>query len=361
MKAGLLQGAVALTLWAGSAMAQPALPPALPQVRILGTGGTIAGRENAAGTSYRSGAVPIGQLIGALPGVETIATLSAEQIANIPSGNMDETIWRTLLARTQAALGDDAVSGVVITHGTDTLEETAYFLSLLLPAAKPVVLVGSMRPSTAVSADGPQNMMDAVRVAAAPAATGRGVMVVMNDSIFDALAVTKIDVRRVDAFGAPARGPIGDVLQPVPRFTIGAAPAPAPFTLGDAPLPKVAIVYAYAGLTGADVLRSAEGARGVVIAGVGAGGFSASARDAVRDLVRRGVAVVRTPRQGFGDIWPGDPPAAGASDPEDSVRTIAGRELTPAKARILLMLALQQARPIEQLQAIFNSYGTSRR
>jgi L-asparaginase len=246
------------------------------------------------------------------------------------------------------------VAGVVITHGTDTLEETAFLLSLLVPPTKPVVVVGSMRPSTAVSADGPQNLMDAVRVAAAPNAAGRGVMVVMNDTIFDPVSVTKMDMARVNAFAAPARGPIGHVLLPTPRFFAPApAPAAAPLVLLEARLPRVAVVYAYAGITGDEVRQITSGAAGVIIAGVGAGGFSTSARAAVRELTQRGVPVVRTPRQGQGDIRP----ALARADRADDIGTIGGRELTPAKARILLMLALQQPRSRDEIQALFDSVG----
>jgi len=357
VRSSRLLAAAFVALWPGiAASAQPATA-ALPHVRVLATGGTIAGKGSANSSSYRSGQVSVADLIAAVPGIETIAAVSGEQVANIASGNVDETLWRKLHARIMAAMADPAVTGIVITHGTDTLEETALFLSLLLPPTKPVVVVGSMRPSTAVSADGPHNMMDAIRVAGSPRAAGRGVMVVMNDSIFDPASVTKVDVHRVEAFAAPTRGPIGEVLQPTPRFF---APAPAPraaLALLAAPLPKIAIVYAYAGLTGDDVRNVAKGAAGVVIAGVGAGGFSTSARDAVRELSARGVTVVRTPRQGFGDIWRSDAQPSDAGD--TGVQTIAGRELTPAKARILLMLALQQPRTREELQAMFDATAGS--
>ena len=347
--------AACLVLPAVAAQAQAAAAPASvasAHVRVLATGGTIAGVGPANGSSYRSGQVAVADLIAALPGVETIARVSGEQVANTASGNIDEAIWRRLHARVLAAMADPDVTGVVITHGTDTLEETAFFLNLLLPRTKPVVVVGSMRPSTAVSADGPQNLMDAIRVAAAPAAVGRGVMVVMNDTIFEPTSVTKVDVQRVEAFAAPSRGPVGDVLRPRPRFYAAAAPGGPLVSLGDAPLPKVAIVYAHIGLTGEDVRRIAGDAAGVVIAGVGAGGFPSAAQAAVRDLMARGVAVVRTPRQGFGDIGASEAPAA-SSDDEGGL--LAGRELTPAKARILLMLGLQQKRSRAQLQALFNA------
>ena len=343
-----------------AALPAPALAvetPATRQVRVLATGGTIAGRGNAAGTGYRSGAVSVADLIAALPGVDAIATVSGEQIANIPSGDMDEAVWRKLHARALAAFAEPDVAGVVVTHGTDTLEETAYLLSLTLPATKPVVVVGSMRPSTAVSADGPQNLMDAIRVATAPNSAGRGVMVVMNDSIFDPRSVTKIDVSRIEAFGAPGHGPIGEVLRLTPRFFGPAQPQPALLTLGEAKLPRIAIVYAYAGLTGDDVRAITRDAAGVIVAGVGAGGMSTSARDALRAIVASGIPVVRTPRQGHGDITPSEGPPG--SDDEDRLQTIAGRELTPAKARILLMLALQQPRSMAELQALFNRAGTT--
>lgn len=327
--------------------------PATRQVRVLATGGTIAGRGNAVGTGYRSGAVPVSELIAALPGVDAIARISAEQIANIPSGDIDEAIWRQLHARALAAFADPDVAGVVITHGTDTLEETAFLLSLVLPATKPVVVVGSMRPGTAVSADGPQNLIDAIRVATAATAAGRGVMVVMNDSVFDPRSVTKVDVRRVEAFAAPGHGPIGEVLGLSPRFFGPPQPQPALLALGEAKLPRVAIVYAYAGITGDDVRAITRNAAGVIVAGVGAGGISTSARAALRELATSGIPVVSTPRQGHGDIRRSEPQPG--QDDNDGLRTIGGRELTPAKARILLMLALQQARSPAELQALFDA------
>ncbi|MEN9931883.1 MAG: hypothetical protein RIS17_456 [Pseudomonadota bacterium] len=350
----MAKGAALALLLAGAAHAQP-LP--LPQVRVLATGGTIAGVGNGAGVGYRSGEVTVADLIAAVPAAARIASVSGEQVANVPSGDVDETIWRRLHDRVMAALADPAVTGVVITHGTDTIEETAFFLSLVLPASKPVVLVGSMRPSTAVSADGPENLLDAIRVAVAPGSAGRGVMLVIDDTIFDPGTVTKVDVRHLNAFAAPGHGPLGHVLQLTPRYFAATAPAAEAMALGDAPLPKVAIVYAYAGLTGDDVRRTAEGAQGVIIAGVGAGGMSRSARQAVRELVARGVPVVRTPRQGTGDIWRSDQGEGNGSD--IAVGTIAGRELTPAKARLLLMLALQQPRDAARLQALFDRFAAA--
>jgi L-asparaginase len=350
----------AAMLLAGTTLhAQPVEPAATRQVRILATGGTIAGKGNAAGTSYRSGAVSVDDLIAALPGVDKIARVTGEQIANVPSSDMDETIWRKLHARALAAFADPDVAGVVVTHGTDTLEETAFLLSMILPPTKPVVVVGAMRPSTAVSADGPQNMLDAIRVVTSPASTGRGVMVVLNDTIFDPRSVTKFDVNRVEAFTAPSRGPIGHVLGLAPRYFGPPQPQPDVLALGEAKLPRIAVVYAYAGQTEDEVRDIVRNADGVIVAGVGAGGVSSGARKALRALADKNIPMVTTPRQGHGDIRRLEPTPAAKADDDDRVPTIGGRELTPAKARILLMLALQQRRTFAELQAIFDRAGTT--
>ena len=301
-------------------------------VRVLATGGTIAGTGKGSSTSYQAGVVPVGDILRAVPGLANIANIAAEQVANVPSGEMNATLWLRLFGRARSALSDAAVSGVVVTHGTDTLEETAYFLSLVLPSTKPVVIVGSMRPGTAASPDGPQNLLDAVRVASADQARDRGVVVVMNDTIFDPASVTKLDIHRVNAFAAPTRGPIGDVLTDTPRFFEKAAPHDAEFAVVTQQLPRVAVVCAYAGLRAEDIRSASRGAKGLIFAGVGAGGFSTDAGRALKELTSRGIAVVRTARQGAGDVWREDDPEYEGSDHQ--LGTIAGRELTPAKARI---------------------------
>ena len=328
--------------------------PQLKNVRLLATGGTIAGSAPASSSDYRPGVVSIADILRTVPGLSDVAHVSAEQVANVGSYDMDEALWLKILSRIQAAAADPKVSGTVITHGTDTLEETAYFLSLVSPSSKPVVLVGSMRPGNAVSADGPQNLLDAVRVASADQARGRGVMIVMNDTIFDPDSVTKMDVRRVNAFAAPSRGPIGQVLTDRPIFFVEAEKRSPAFSVATDKLPRVTVAYAYAGISGEEIRSLAKGAKGLVVAGVGAGGFSASARAAVKKLTSEGFPIVRTARQGVGDVW--WTAVGGVNDAE--LGTIAGRELTPAKARILLMLALQSKRSREDIQRIFDKLGT---
>lgn len=350
---------IALTATAAEVQPQPVAP--LKNIRVLATGGTIAGAGEGSSASYRAGVVPIASILNAVPGLAEIANISVEQIANVGSYDVDEAIWLRLLDRVQAAFADPEISGVIVTHGTDTLEETAYFLSLTTSSVKPIVVVGAMRPSTATSADGPQNLMDAVRVASSDRARNRGTLVVMNDTIFDAAAVTKLDVRRVNAFGAPGRGPIGEVLTESPRFFADADARvhDAAFPIVSKRLPRVAIAYAYAGIQGDDIRAAAADAKGIVIAGVGAGAFSTSARQAVKDFAFNGIPVIRTARQGAGDIWIVPPTMGDLSD--EASQTVAGRELTPAKARILLMLALQTPRSRAELQTLFDRYGSGGR
>jgi L-asparaginase len=348
----------ALLLFSAAAAPSARNAEAKKKIVLLATGGTIAGSGSAAAPAYRPGVIPIAEILKAVPGLQAVANVTAEQVANVGSADVDEAIWRKLVSRINAALADPSVYGVVITHGTDTLEETAYFLSLLVPRSKPVVLVGAMRPATMLSADGPQNLLDAVRVASSDDARGRGPLVVMNDSIFDPVSVTKVAIRRVDGFAAPLGGPVGDVLAHLPRFYRAAVPSSPAFELQPAPLPRVSIAYTYAGFDARDLQRTVEGVDGLVIAGAGSGGVPTSVRAPLQALITKGLPVVRTARHGGGDVWTareaGVPAPAGRS-------IIAGRELSPAKARILLMLALQRPRTPEELQLLFTQYGLAGR
>src|ERR1700751_3236124 len=182
----------------------------LPNIVILATGGTIAGAA-ASGTqsAYTSGAVGIDTMLAAVPGVKDLANIKGEQISNVGSQDMTFEIMLTLAKRINALLASNSVDGVVVTHGTDTMEETAYFLNLVVKSKKAVVLVGCMRPSTAVSADGPLNLFNAVGVAADPRSGGHGVLVVMNDWIHGAHSVTKTSTTAIQTFMSPLRGLVG--------------------------------------------------------------------------------------------------------------------------------------------------------
>src|ERR1043166_4767340 len=182
---------------------------ALPRIKVLATGGTIAGAQaTQADAGYKSGTFSVDELIKAVPQLKNIAELSGEQVANIGSQTMNHEVWLKLAKRVNEVLAGDT-DGVVITHGTDTMEETAYFLSLVVSSDKPIVLVGSMRPATAIGADGPANLYNAVALAADPKAGGRGPLVVLNDTIHYAREAQKTHTTHLDTFKSPNRGPAG--------------------------------------------------------------------------------------------------------------------------------------------------------
>jgi L-asparaginase len=268
---------------------------------------------------------------------------------------MNEAVWRQLAARAQAAADDPAITGVVITHGTDTMEETGYFLNLVVRTAKPVVLVGAMRPATAISADGPMNLYNAVAVAAQPVSAGRGVLVVANDEIHFAREVAKTNTTQVGTFKSPNRGLAGLVHNgrlhffgpTVRRHTADSEFAPLPV----AALPRVDIIYAYAGL-GPELIEAAvrAGARGLVIAGVGDGNMSAPALAACTAAARAGVAVVRASRTGGGVV------ERNIEVDDDAAGFVTAEELNPQKARVLLMLGLTRTTDAAALQRLFTVY-----
>jgi L-asparaginase len=241
---------------------------ALPRIRLLATGGTIAGAQSKDGSAdYKSGAVSVEDLIGAVPEVKQIADISREQVSNIGNQNMNNAVWLKLAKRLNEILSNPEVDGVVITHGTDTLEETAYFLSLAAKSDKPIVMVGAMRPATALSADGPMNLYNAISLAANPEARGRGVLVVADSEIHFAREIEKSNTTRVDSFDSPTRGRAGVIINgqavlfspPSSRYGVHSE-----FSVGHlAQRPRVEIVYSYAnfgrGIIDYLVKRGSEG------------------------------------------------------------------------------------------------------
>src|SRR3954470_20142348 len=251
-----------------------------PNIVILATGGTIAGAA-ATGTQsgYTSGAVGIDSMVKGVPGIEKLANIKGEQVANVGSQDISFDIMLKLAKRINELLPTPGVDGIVVTHGTDTMEETAYFLNLTVKSDKPVVLVGSMRPSTAVSADGPLNLYNAVAVAADPQAKNRGVLVVMNDQIHAAHSLTKTSTTAVDTFMSPLRGIVGLASYgkneyyntPVWKHT-----SKTEFDIAKVDkLPRVDVIFADVD-TAADLIESSvkNGAKGIVIAGVGNGNMN---------------------------------------------------------------------------------------
>jgi L-asparaginase len=323
---------------------------------VLATGGTIAGAA-ATGTQagYTSGQVTIDAMLDSVQGIRDLANIKGEQISNVGSQDMSFDIMLKLAKRANELLSTDAVDGVVITHGTDTLEETAYFLNLTVKSDKPVVLVGSMRPSTAVSADGPLNLYDAVAVAADPKAKGRGVLVVMNDWIQGAHSLTKTSTTAVQTFMSPTRGLVGvsaygknDYYNtPVWKHT-----TESEFDVSNVnKLPRVDIVYACADMS-PDVIDSSvkSGAKGIVIAGVGNGNMNKATVDAAARAAKAGVIVVRSSRVPTGTV------GRNVEVKDDELGFVASDELNPPKARILLTLALLKQRTPQQVQELFSIY-----
>lgn len=325
----------------------------LPRVAVLATGGTIAGQAgDAAKTSgYKAGVVGVDKLLDAVPSLGQVARIHAEQIASIDSKDMTPALWLSLGQRVNALLAQDDVDGIVITHGTDTLEETAYLLHLTVKSDKPVVLTAAMRPSTALSADGPLNLLNAVTVAGSRAAWKQGVLVAFNNQIHCARDVTKMSTYAVNAFRSPEVGALGWVQDGMVEFQRGAVKKhtlDTPFELA-AEWPSVDIVASYAGAsrTLVDALVAA-GVKGIVVAGTGNGSIHSTLQHALADAIRQGVAVVRSSRVGAGHVM------RNGAAPDDAMGSISAGSLNPYKARVLLMLALQSG--IADLQTVFDTY-----
>ena len=329
---------------------------ALPQVVVLATGGTIAGAAASdVQAGYTSGQVGVEQLLAAVPQAKKLAAMRGEQIANIGSQDMNDQVWFTLARRVNELVAMPNVDGVVITHGTDTIEETAYFLNLVVKSKKPVVLTAAMRPSTALSADGPLNFFNAVAIAANTQAAGRGVLVVVNDWIHGAASLTKASTTAVQTFLSPLSGLVGTVAYGEPewyRGPVGKSTADSEFSLdGLTALPRVDIVMAHENMDGALIDAAvAAGAKGVVIAGVGNGNMTKAALDTLARHARNGIVCVRASRVATGQV------GRNVEVDDDKLGLVASLALNPQKARVLLRLALAKTTDLARIQRYFDEY-----
>jgi len=328
----------------------------LPTVVVLATGGTIAGAAASdVQAGYTSGQVGVDQLLAAVPQAKKLAVLRGEQIANIGSQDMNDEVWLKLAIRINELVAMPDVDGVVVTHGTDTIEETAYFLNLVVKSSKPVVLTAAMRPSTALSADGPLNFYNAVAVAANKAAAGHGVLVVVNDWIHGASSLTKTSTTAVQTFLSPLSGLIGTVAYGVIEFyrgPVGKHTTTSIFTVdkGTA-LPRVDIIMAHENMDGAIIDAAvAAGAKGVVIAGVGNGNMTKPALDALAKHAKNGIVCVRSSRVATGQV------GRNVEVDDDKLGLVASLGLNPQKARVLLRLALTKTRDTKEIQRYFDEY-----
>lgn len=308
-----------------------------PRILVLGTGGTIAGAgSNATGAAYRPGGLALEVLVGHLAALGLDADLVSQEIARIGSQDIGFAEWQALHAACTAALADPAIGGIIITHGTDTAEETGFLLDLTLPTTKPIVLVGAMRAADAVGADGMRNFANAVKVASDPAASGRGVVLVMGDAVLAVRDARKAATSAIDAFRSFPRGPLARVT-PASLDWFG-----PPHRAGEAAryafppeLPRVAILTAGAGMDEQPVKALLGiGCKGVVLAGMGQGNAPASVIAALADAAASGVPVVRSTRVDEGLV------DRNVEVEDDALGLVAARALGPAKARVLLMVLI---------------------
>lgn len=328
----------------------------LPLVKVLGTGGTIVsqGTDSLTLSDYTEGRIGADELIASVPEISEYARIEAEQVADVGSPSITTEIWIQLANRINEIFETEPeVSGVVITHGTNTMEETAFFLNLTVKHDKPVVLVGAQRPSTAISADGPLNLINAIRVASAPQSRGMGMLLVMNDEINSARDVTKTNTFRLETFKSGELGFLGYAdsdkvvfyRAPIRRHT-----TESEFDVtGVTELPRVDIVYSYAEAPreAVDALVEA-GAEGIIAAGTGAGGSSPAELEGLEAAVDAGVTVIAASRVGNGRVLD--------RERYDEAGIIPGDNLLAQKSRILLMLTLAETDDPVEIRRVFDEY-----
>lgn len=327
-----------------------------PNIHILATGGTIAGvGGSATKTNYTAGQVAIGTLLDAVPQIKDIANVTGEQIVRIGSQDMSDQVWLTLAKRINELLAQKNVDGIVITHGTDTMEETAYFLNLTVKSDKPIVLVGAMRPSTAMSADGPLNLYNAVVTAGAKESTGKGVLVAMNGFILSAHSVLKTNTTSVETFRSLNDGFLGTIFNGKVFYTMTPTKKHTLQSVFDVSkldqLPKVGIIYSYSNID-ADMASPMldNGYEGIIHAGVGNGNIHKNIFPILNKARQKGILVVRSSR-----VPSGSTTLDGEVD-DNAYQFIASQSLNPQKARILLMLALTLTHDWRNIQEYFNEY-----
>ena len=316
---------------------------------ILATGGTIAGvGEEGKSTGYESGSLTVEDLLSAVPQLQDVAPIEAVQICNINSDDITDAIWIKLANTINEMAKDDDIDGFVITHGTDTLEETAYFLNLTVKTDKPVVITGSMRPATSISADGPMNLYQSVCVASSPESVGKGVLSVFSDHIYSARSVTKVSTYDVMAISAGEMGAVGIVRDNPVYFyeeTTKLHTVDTEFDVsGLDALPKVSVVFFEADADSELLKYAAEHSDGLVIAGAGAGEFSEKYIEIINGL---SIPVVISSRINDGIIT------------QDAVlcpNTIAANNLSPQKAAVLLRLALTKTTDRDAIMEMFSKY-----
>lgn len=328
----------------------------LPNIVILGTGGTITG----VGSSpldmsvYNAGELDIHQVVAGIPNLHEYANITSEQFTKLGAFNASFELWLELAVHINKLLADTKVDGIVVTHGTDTLEDTAYFLNLVIKSTKPVVITGAMRPASALSAEGPLNIYNAVKIAASKSAHNKGVLVALNDEIHAAREVTKTNTSNVATFKSPEAGPLGIISNGEAIFyrsSLRRHTLNSEFSVDMATrFPLVKILYFH--INEDTVLLEAAlnaGVEGIIYVGTGNGNLAGAVARPLRTAVSNGLALVRATRVSGGLVTTSVPKW-------DELGYIAADSLNPSKARILLMLALLQTKEPQEIRRIFTEY-----
>lgn len=327
---------------------------AKPKIRIIATGGTIAGvSASATSSAYGAGQVGIQTLIDAVPQIKELADVSGEQLVNIGSQDMNDAVWLKLAKRINQLLSGD-YDGVLVTHGTDTMEETAYFLSLTVHSDKPVILVGSMRPSTAISADGPANLYNGVAALVDPSSKGHGVMACMNNQLIDAKSLIKTHTTDCATFKG-TYGEMGYVYNGKPYYIFEPTYKHTTRSIFNVDnlekLPQVGIIYGYANCSTLPIEAFFKADfDGIVLAGVGDGNFYKDVFDVAVQMQESGTQIVRASRV------PTGPTCLNGEVDDSKYHFVAALNLNPQKARVLLQLALTKTRDWQQIQKYFQEY-----
>lgn len=323
-------------------------------IAIVATGGTIAGTGAQGKTvAYHAGEMAVNEIIDSIPMIREVANIKEYQLMNVDSNEMNPQRWITLSNHINEIVSDETIDGVVVTHGTDTLDETAYFLTLTLNTDKPVVITGAMRPATATSADGPYNLYQAVCLAAYSKVRQQGVMGLFSNTIYSGRDIQKVNNYKIDAFEQKDSGCLGYMQDNEVYFfsasfkyhTIGSRFSKQKLTT----LPEVAIAYFYAGALSSVLYDLAKNHQGIVIVGSGNGNYSQDWLTAIEDLSKQGIIFVRASRVSHGIVFDDQ-----VFDPHQYC--IAANTLSAQKARVLLMLSLSQTNDREEIRGIFNEY-----
>ncbi|QUN14549.1 asparaginase [Clostridium sp. C1] len=323
-------------------------------IAIVATGGTIAGRgQIGKAVAYHAGEMDVNEIIQSIPMLNQVAHIKEYQLMNVDSNEMTPQRWLVLSQKINELVRQDDIDGIVVTHGTDTLDETAYFLTLTLHTSKPVVVTGAMRPATATSADGPYNLYQAVCLAAHDEARNQGVMGLFSSTIFSGRDIQKVNNYKVDAFEQKAFGCLGYMQDHEVHFfskTFKKHTIHSLFSSFDYhDLPAVGIAYFYAGASHEILYSLALNHQGIILTGSGSGNYSQDWLHAIEDLSKRGIIFVRCSRVSQGIVFDDE-----VFDPHHCC--IPGNTLTPQKARVLLMLALTYTHDLDKIKELFNEY-----